>query len=430
MRRWRSLLILLVGLAVLGFLRVRGASRGPAADPVRDYSSLRANRWGTRVLRQLCSQFGLDPVVWRKPFSDLAPEDPLLVVLNPFRAVSTEEFAALESWVSQGGHLVVAVRDASPTSRGDDGRKERLDGNHAILAWLGLVLKERGWSVETESVEECPWQGYRLATLAAPGAVELAAVRSRAEVRRHLAGRDAGEEVLADLPAMATVRALGLLRAGGRVLGVSLSLGQGTVDVLGDVNVLSNAYIGKADNVLLAGLLVLRHGPSRVLFDEYHHGFGAAGSSKSARSRRALGATILLLLGALFVCCLGSLWRMGRAQAFAEKPRRSVAEYVHAVASLYQRANQRKAALATLAAAVRRRWALRLGIPPNSSPEQFALAARRRRLSAADALERVFSEAAGIEALPEVPRDQFARLGAQLARLQADLDRQELSRHG
>lgn len=430
MRRRLSLLILIAGLAVLALLHVRGASRGPAADPTRDYSSLRTNQWGTKALRQLCSHFGLDPVVWRQPFSDLAPEASLLVVLNPFRPVSTEEFTALQSWVSQGGHLVLAVRDSTPTTHADDGGKKRLDGNHALLAWLGLVLKERGWSVETEAVEECPWQGYSLTSVAAPAAVELTVVRSRAEVRRHLAGRDVGEEVLADLPAMATVRTLGLLRTGGRVLGVSLGLGQGTVDVLGDVNALSNAYIHRADNVLLAGLLVLRHGPTRVLFDEYHHGFGTAGLSKSARSRRALSAAILLLLGSLFLWCLGSLWRMGRAQAFTERPRRSVAEYVHAVAWLYQRANQRGAALATLTAAVRRRWGLRLGIPPGSPPEQFALAARRRGLSAAEALERVFAEAASIEALPEVPRDQFTRLAAQLARLQADLDRQELSRHG
>ena len=217
---------------------------------------------------------------------------------------------------------------------------------------------------------------------------------------------------------MVPTRTTGVLRTGGRILGLSLARGKGTVDVLADVNVLSNYYLGKADNVLLAASLLLADAKGSVYFDEYRHGFGRAAEGPTAASQRAVSAALWLLILALALYCLSSMTRMGRAHAYLPQPRRSVGEYVRAVAGLYQRAHYRKAALETLAAAVRRRWALRLGISPRARPEQFAHAARQRQLPLASELQRALQEADALLEEREVSREALLRAATRLARLQ------------
>jgi hypothetical protein len=424
-RSWRTLLIVCVGLAVVALVRTYFDQHRPSTDPTADYSSLRTNQWGTKAFRQLCSHFGLQGKTWKQPLFALPAEARLIVLLNPFKPFEPNEIARLEEWVEQGGHLILAVRDAEPNHV--QRNVVRLDGNHALLAWLGLAIKRVTWKGNTENVDGCPWEGYQIRSVESLEPAEFVTLATRAEVTRHLRERGAKSEALQNLPPVAPVRTLGVFRVGGNVLGLSLALGRGRVDVLADVNILSNASIGKADNALLGAALCLRDAPGEALFDEYHHGMGAAEYSPSARSKHVLVSALWLFLASLALYSLFEMTRMGKAHVWKEGSRRSVAEYVRAVAWLYQRADQRKAVLLTLAAAVRRAWAIRLGISHQSSPQQFALAARNRRLAVATSLERALAAAAELEQAPEVSQAQFVRLGSHLVRLQAALDRQELS---
>ncbi|MGD9518923.1 MAG: DUF4350 domain-containing protein [Armatimonadota bacterium] len=420
MRRWRLVILLVAGLVLASGLRTYLRLHSPALDPVHDYSSLRTNRTGTKALRQLCRHYGLRIDTFTRPASEIPADARLVAFINPFRPFTAEEFKRLEEWVQQGGHLIVAVRDGPIVSQ--DGRSKHLNGNHAVLAWLGLVATKFQGDALVTAVEACPWPGYDIRNLSTLAPAELIIVRSRAEVRRHLLLRGEDLEILSELPAMATVRTLGMLRVDGLCLGVSLGLGQGRVDVLTDANLLSNYHLGKADNALLAAALFLPGSEGKVLFDEYHHGIGSPQYSPSAKTKFVLWAALLLLLLALTTYFGFGLMRLGRARVYRERPRRSVGEYVQAVAWLYQRANQRKSALSALAQSTRRRWALRLGVSPNSSPEQFAAAARSRHIAWAETLERVLTAVAVAEEAEDLTPERFVRLGALLQRLQAALD--------
>lgn len=422
MKRWHYLLAALVGAAVIGALRSSSLRPHPALDPVRDHSSLRTNKWGTKALRQLYARLGIRPITWKQPLSDLAPEHGLVLLLNPMLPPSSEELAALESWVRGGGHLILAVRDA-PLSR-EMGGRPRLDGNHALLAWLGLYLRRLDWATETREVNDCPWRTYRIRRLVCPKPAELVQAQTRAEIRRWMLEHGAREEVLSDLPAMARTRVLARLQVAGRCLGMALALGSGRVDVISDVNILSNACIGRADNALLAAALVLPSPPETAAFDEYHHGLGHHPSGEAASARRVVQTCIYLLLAALAIYCIADMRRMGRALALRARPRRSITEFVQAVAHLQQRAGVRQAALRTLASSVRRLWAVRLGISPTASPLEFAAAARARRVAGAERLARVLEAADAAAAEPSVSRDEFVRLAGMLVGL-----RKELSRH-
>ncbi|MCX7597644.1 MAG: hypothetical protein N2512_02070, partial [Armatimonadetes bacterium] len=197
---------------------------------------------------------------------------------------------------------------------------------------------------------------------------------------------------------------------------LAMSLGQGRIDVLGDANILSNKYLGEADNALLAAAILLPDAPARLAFDEYHHGLARYEQlGEAGRARRAIDAALWTLLAALAFYVGAGMLRMGRARAFRERPRRTVSEYVRAVAWLYQRAGMNKAALEMLGRGARRAWSARLGVPPQAPPEVFGEAARRRGLAVADRLEDTLRTLEVVLQAPAVGRHQMLKLAADLS---------------
>jgi len=428
MKRWRWWLIGLAALVAAAGLRGYLRRQHPALDPVADYSSLRSNRWGTKALRQLCHAYGLQVRTWRRSLEDLGADVRVLCIVNPTSPISDEELMALKEWVRHGGHLVIAVKNTAREYSTDEG--PRLTATHALLAWLGLALKQR----ETPPRKEVPvagdcWTAYPIRQLAAVEANELLWFSDGRKISDYLMQHGVSREALEKVPPPAGARVTGRLVAADTpgdetpegALGLAMALGQGRIDVLGDANVLSNAYIGKADNALLAAAILLPDAPAQMAFDEYHHGLAEADRlGRVGQARRAVDAATWALMAALALYVGTGMLRMGRARAFQPQRRRTVGEYVRAVAWLYQRADMSKAALEMLGRGVRRAWSSRLGVPPNAPAEVFAEAARRRGLAIAQKLENTLKALQASLEAPRLSREQILKLGANLTALRRE----------
>lgn len=121
------------------------------------------------------------------------------------------------------------------------------------------------------------------------------------------------------------------------VVAASFSLGDGEVVVVADPRLLNNSQIAQGDNVILMSHLMFD--PERtIVFDEFYHGLTIRGNPlwlMTKPSFALLGVVLLAVVG-LFV------WRdavfLGPPQSSAGFRRRSLAEYVEAMARFFQKA--------------------------------------------------------------------------------------------
>ncbi|MCX7598450.1 MAG: DUF4350 domain-containing protein, partial [Armatimonadetes bacterium] len=274
MRRWRYWLLGLAVLVAVVAARTHLRRQHPALDPVADYSSLRSNQWGTKALRELCAAYGMQILTWRRSFEYLSRDVHTLCILNPLDAFSGAELAALEKWIRSGGHLVIAVRDVPREQSTSNG--PQLTATHLLLAWLGLVLKQPDMPPRrTVLVAGACWTAYSVRRLAAPEANELVWLGDSQKIKAYLLERGVSDEALKTLPRQAGAQVMGRLTVANPpaadtlpqgALGLAMSLGQGRIDVLGDANILSNKYLGEADNALLAAAILLPDAPARLAF--------------------------------------------------------------------------------------------------------------------------------------------------------------------
>ena len=408
-------------IAVLVLAKSFATQSHPALDPTRDYSCERTNKWGTKGLRELCEWRGLQTEVWRHSLAYVGQGEGTVCILAPQQPLSKDERANLERWVRAGGHLIVAAQAETPTD--GTGDQEHLTGGHQAMAWLGIALKIRKYGAPSEQLEVAAvpkeWAGYDVARLSTDLPPSLVWQGDKAKIAAALKDMGAGEKALKALPDPAATELGGQLKDGdGDVLGIALTLGKGRIDVLSDVEILSNQRLGKEDNALLAAAVILG-GKGPVVFDEYHHGLAPGG--EGARAGAVVTAALWILMLALLLAILPG-WgsRMGKARPYASRPRRTIGEYVRATAWLYQGAGMTLPALEMLGHDVRRRWANKLGVRIDAPPEEFELAAKLRGLKVGPRLSRVFEDLAALQPDEKITRVHLLWLGAELTSLKRE----------
>lgn len=428
MKRLYGLLIVVIAFAVLLVVHLVTAAHSPRLDPTDDHGSWRTNAWGTGALRELLQATGLKTSTWGRPWEQLTPQVAQMWILDPQFAPTQSEVQSLLRWVSGGGRVVVAV----------DPRLERraLTFRHAETANILLLALLDAGVVAVHADDKARARGpradpllrdvravnvpasWRLVEDPRPEAVR-AALRAREGPRLEESEGDRKARVEVPGP-VARLRGEPLLSDAAGVAASRIRHGKGEIILLCDADIVSNAVLPHADNVVFASNLAFAGPGQEVWFDEYHHRFEESHLDGTA-AYRAIWAG----LAALALYFLGRLWRFGTPIPLGSAPRRSSLEYVRAFASLYRRARQRRAVLTMVLSRFRGRLALLGGIRADAPARSLATAAARRnpRLDAAQVvscLERAEELLSPARALDDGGLLQTVR---EIAHLEAALDR-------
>jgi hypothetical protein len=356
-------------LAVLGLIAALTARNAP--PPAESYDSTDYGPHGYRAWTELLAGEGIVTGRFRLRPIELDAGTDTLVSAQPAASAAVDpdgrteaDIAALAAWVRRGGHLVYA------------GRNAQLAAAERRILKLPHVLPDAG----------------------ARGAL----VGSAAAVVRSLAGlgpnrmrftEHAGRVILAD---------------GTGDIAVRYPFGRGSIVAVSDAEPFANAQIGRADNARLAYLLGLPHANGGVVaFDDSLHG---ALVDRPWYRALPLPVRVSLAIGAfaLAIGLIGSALGNGVPMRLEPPREPSSAEFIDALAALYERIGARTAARAVLAHDAFACAARAAGTAADSPPQTLA-AALSGRAGGAD-LRRLADD---LERSPATDRDLLA--SAQLA---------------
>lgn len=329
--------LLLIGGSITLVLVLAALLLAPGGDLSRDVpTSYSTASRGAKGSYLLLVETGYTVERWElSPVELRSPKGTTLIIAEPTMMPNTEERAKLHDFVWRGGRLVVA-------------------GMHAA------IMLPRN-----DSQEE---------PLGALGATEWARAKA---VTPSLYSRVAPEIALSpraiwnnDSPA------LPLYAQGEKAVVVSYPFGEGEVIWWADATPLTNAGVREAHNLEFFLACLGDKQETRVLWDEYYHGY-----------RKSLAATVahtelkwLFVQMALIAAFALLTWsrRSGPVRAIAGDSRLSPLEFVETLGGLYQRANA--AAVSVDVAYQRfRYWATRrLGLAANASIDDLQRAIRER----------------------------------------------------
>ena len=331
-RGWKIALSVAAGIAALNLLLagLRSATGGTPGGPTS--SSYATGADGDAAYAELLLEAGHRVEQVRRTPSDFAllPTDTAVVLDPPF--VERDDVSALAAFVGSGGRLIAAEAGA----------------------WLQAPLPtpRLGSDGQTDSLPFAP-------------IAELAGVARVAS-----AGGRRWRSVGTALPALGD--------KGGSLLAVATE-GRGIVLLLADSSPLQNGFLDRADNARFAlGLAGCRS--RRIVFFETYHGYGRGGTGLAAIPFR--WRTALLLEGAaVLTFMLARARRLGPPEPESRELAPPRAEYVRSLAATLMRTRDRREALAPLRTELRRRIALRTGLPGDADDAALQAAAPRLGLA-------------------------------------------------
>lgn len=331
MRRRVGVLGGLFGLLVVALLLVP-----PSGERLPDLTVYSSAPTGGKALRLWLDRLGYTTATLEAADYRVPDATGTLLVLAPSQPVTTFQADTLERWVREGGRLVVVA-----DSRAAD----------AILGRFGLgvaplpVVAEAAAPLDAETLDPM---------------IGSVAVRA--------------ESVL-EVKSAAVVPILG---DGGRVFGARVRADGGELLALSAPYALSNEALRGEENARLALSLIGPAGRGPVVFDEVHHGYGAARSRSlfTLLVDHAWGRAALLAGVMTFVYLAVSGRRFGRARPVIVTRGRSLGEYVQSLAGLYRAGGKRQFAAAHFERRLRREVAQAVGLPGDATDEQIGERAR------------------------------------------------------
>jgi len=203
----------------------------------------------------------------------------------------------------------------------------------------------------------------------------------------------------------------------------------GRLILLSDSSFLANEHLGSRDNSVLAVNLVsyARSGASgrRVLFDEYHFGFGDGSQGfrllASLLLTTSTGWSVLTLTAAGILLLLYKGRRFGpRRDLAGQRRRRSKMEYVCAVGATYRAAGAHKLTLRLIYNWFRQRAAGRTGITPTAANRLLAQELARRGRARAEEIQRTLDDCDGLLARPAVSQRQLTAALSRRAQIEKE----------
>jgi len=381
MIRAKPVLIALIAFFVINFVWGVVSGLMPPSPNEVNRSSYSASYMGYRALYEVLSGLGAPVVRWVGPPQELFVGERRVVLLYPdMQRVEQEKGVLLDAarWVEEGGELVIvapefradwAVPPVPPSSPGESDRvpvrqrEEEAPDPYEVLTRNDLLrrldledIRVRG-HVDTTNEEEI-WSlfdtvtEYRQQVMTAEAAFEiteatgtLSSVAEGVETVRleeTLARRLAGESLEG---ASGTVRiasgdAAEADEDSGNVIAAEFARGDGSVTLVAEPLLFMNVGLGLGDNSVLAYRLVAGAGDRPIVFDEYYKGGMAIGSPDVLFGTYPYGVILCVLLGAALIWAWSQSQRLGPPLADDPPSRRSIGEYINAMARLFRRSSK------------------------------------------------------------------------------------------
>jgi len=210
---------------------------------------------------------------------------------------------------------------------------------------------------------------------------------------------------------------------------VERPIGRGRLILLSDSSFLANEHIGQDDNSVLAANLAAyataRSTGRRVVFNEYHFGFG--GSDAGFRLLAQMLFTSSPGWAVLALTAAGILFLFYKGRQFGPRRdlsrqgrRRSKMEYVHAVGATYRYAGAHRLTLRIIYNSLRQRAAGRTGLAPTAANRSLAQELARRGQADADHVQRVLDDCDALLARPTVSQHQLTAALSRLAQIEKE----------
>jgi hypothetical protein len=207
------------------------------------------------------------------------------------------------------------------------------------------------------------------------------------------------------------------------------AVGRGRLILLSNSSFMANGLITRQDNAVLAVNLIsyasAQAGSEKIVFDEYHFGYGGRNGGFRVLGGMLLttsaGWAVLSLtaVGILFLIYKGR--QFGPRRGLAKERRRSKTEYLFAVGATFRSAGAHRLTFALINTWFRRRAAHAVGMVPSASNE--AIAGGLARLGSLDSAEcrRTLDECDRLAARPKISERQLRLAVAQLVRIEREV---------
>lgn len=332
-----ALFLVVVALNFVFFVDSRGTDEDELTG---DRSSYRSTPFGSRAFYTLLEETGYKVARFEKPFTELKDRDPgtLIVIAPPVtHNPDEEELSALSKWVEAGGLLIIVDREIGMTV-GD-----------------AAVHTERGSAASTAHPLQPTVFTRNVERVALSKHAKPVKVDSRT-VTYHIGDDQAA--VLADV-----------------------QVGKGRMVLLTDPYVIANNGISEADNVIVALNLVAERPSGKIVFDEYHHGYGASSTGGGLMSYFSGTPVPWMmaqagLLAALVVYSYGR--RFGRPVPLRIERRTTNLEFVSSMANITRLAQASDLAMQNIYSEFRKRLCRFSGVPARIENDKLAAVAAHR----------------------------------------------------
>jgi hypothetical protein len=352
-----------------------------------------------------------------------------LVLLRPDSQLVQFEpryLKSLESWINNGGRLVLALGRIDERTRHLD--NDDVPGERDILKLLKLddfvslneqsaskaVLQERGKRAGGEdlSASEELRDAWSYKT-PKPRVVNVEATGSLAPLRMTIRNISTPGDEFAVL-APGAQKPAGTLRlmsneGGDVLLAAIIPRGNGEIVVVSDAALLSNLLLERSDNSVLAAQLLAPRAES-VAFDEYYHGLAVRGNPLYLLTRpgfAAVTAAIVLVIGVV-------AWRsavfLGPPLADVGRSRRNIEEYINAMGAFFCRGlGHRRFLVSEVRDGVLHELCEQLNLPSHTTDAgTISTALARRSPARADTLRKALAEIdRGLSHPGEYPKSSF-----------------------
>jgi hypothetical protein len=353
--------ILAITAVAFVLLVVLGMLLAPANSEDESATTYSASSGGAKAGFLLLQQLGYDVHRWEKPHTELKPDaHTVLILVDSFTVPDAREKAAVAKFIEGGGRVITNGTFGAMFLPKDDAEDNP---------------EPAGPSKEYGSLS--------------PSALTRAAPKI----------------TLIPYASWSKDSAIGLYGDTDHTYAAQLARGQGDAIWLASATPFTNAGIQAQGNLEFVLAAVGNRQHTRVLFDEYVHGYGV---DSSRRGKHHPLTTALLLQSALLALAalLTFSRRSGPLRPVPPPSRLAPLEFVETLGGLYQQAHAAAVAVDVYYQRFHYWITRRLGLNKIATPEEIARAVRDRWDVKDDAFQSALLAAAGARYQPDLPQKQ------------------------